>query len=345
VAATQGAGAFRVDAQLTMPVGEAAAAAGRLRDIGFDGVFTFEGPHDVFLPLALAAGTGLDLMTNIAVAFPRSPVHTAHMAHDLHLLSGGRFRLGLGSQIRAHVERRYGASFERPAARMREYVLAVKAVQHSWQTGEPLDFRGEFTRHTFMPPLFSPGPHPFGPPPVYLAGVGPLMTAVAGEVADGYLVHPFNSAASIEKTCLPALAKGLAKSGRSRSDLRFCHQFIVGVGADDAEVATAREAARMLVAFYGSTPAYLPVLDAEDHAHLQPELRARTRDGRWDELPSLIPDVLLDRIAVVGTPAEAAAAIRSRAAGLADRVALSMPHTPDAPVLADLLEALRAPSG
>jgi probable F420-dependent oxidoreductase len=345
VTGSQGAKAFRIDAQLTAPLGEAAATAEKMRDIGFDGLFTFEGPQDVFLPLAPAAAAGLDLMTNIAVAFPRSPVHVAHAAHDLHLLSGGRFRLGLGSQIRAHVERRYGASFERPAARMREYVLAVKAVQHSWQTGEPLDFRGEFTRHTFMPPLFSPGPHPFGPPPVLLAGVGPLMTAVAGEVADGYLVHPFNSAASIEQVCLPALAKGLARSGRDLSDLQFCHQFIVGVGGDDAEVARAREAVRALVAFYGSTPAYRPVLEVEEHADLQPRLRARTREGDWEGLASLIPDALLDRIAVVGTPAEAAAAIWSRAGGLADRVALSMPHTPGPSVLAELVQALHTPPG
>ncbi|GAA3241602.1 TIGR03617 family F420-dependent LLM class oxidoreductase [Actinocorallia longicatena] len=331
---------FRIDAQLTVAPGEVAATAERLRGLGFDGVFTFEGPADVFLPLTLAASAGLDLMTNIAVAFPRSPVHLAHTAHDLHLLSGGRFRLGLGSQVRAHVERRYGAAFDRPAARMREYVLAIKAIQHSWQTGEPLDFRGEFTTHTLMPPLFSPGPNPHGTPPVLVAGVGPLMTAVAGEVADGYLIHPFNSPASVETTTLPALDKGLATAGRSRSDLEICHQFIVGTGRDEAEVASAREAARTMIAFYGSTAAYLPVLEAEGAAELHPALRALTRENRWGDLPGLIPDELLDRIAVTGSPDQVAAAIRARATGLADRIALCTPHVPSPEALTTLLDAL-----
>lgn len=333
---------FRIDAQLTAPLPEAAATAAAYRDLGFDGVFTFEGPADVFLPLALAAGSGLDLMTNIAVAFPRSPVHLAHAAHDLHVLSGGRFRLGLGSQIRAHVERRYSAEFDHPAARMREYVLAVKAIQRSWQTGEPLDFRGRFTTHTLMPPLFSPGPIPYGPPPVLVAGVGPLMTAVAGEVADGYLIHPFNSPASVAGTTLPALDRGLAAGGRTRAELEICHQFIVGTGRDDTELAAARSAVRTMLAFYGSTAAYRPVLDAEGHGHLQPELRERTRAGLWADLSEAFPDELVDRIAIVGAPEEVAGAIRERAGDLADRVALCFPSPPAPEATAALLRHLQA---
>ncbi len=333
-------GGFKVDAQLTVGLGESARRAAELREFGFDGVFTFEGPADVFLPLALAAGSGLELMTNIAVAFPRSPLHLAHTAHDLHALSGGRFRLGLGSQIRAHVERRYGAAFERPVARMREYVLAIKAIQRNWQTGEPLDFRGEFTTHTLMPPLLSPGPHPFGPPPVLVAGVGPRMTAVAAEVADGYLLHPFNSAAFVEGVTLPALERGLAAGGRDRAELEIVHQFLIGTGRDEQEIEQARAAVRAMIGFYGSTPAYLPVLEAEGFGALHPRLRELTREGRWAELAELIPDELLDRIGIVGPPQQVAAAVTRRADGLADRVALCLPHQPSPESVTALVEAL-----
>src|SRR6188472_3045583 len=194
--------------------------ARELVDAGAAGLFTFEGPHDVFLPLAAAAGrVDADLMTNVAIAMPRSPVHLAHAAWDLQLMSRGRFRLGLGSQIKPHVEKRYGATWSPPAARMREIVLAVKAILGSWQDGTRLDFRGEHTQHTLMPPTFVPGPNPFGPPPVLLGALGPLMTATAAEVADGLLVMPFHSHRHFRERTLPAVAEGLARSGRARVDI------------------------------------------------------------------------------------------------------------------------------
>ena len=180
---------------------DAAAHARRLEELGVDGAFTFEGPHDVFTPLILAAGatTTLELATNVAIAFPRNPVQLAHQAYDLQLLSGGRFTLGLGSQIRAQVEKRYGASFDRPVARMREMVGALRAIFATWETGEPLDFRGEFWSHTLMPPLFNPGPNPFGPPSIALGGLGPQMLRLAAEVGDAVFVMPFDTAGALRR--------------------------------------------------------------------------------------------------------------------------------------------------
>src|SRR6478736_7234669 len=184
-----------LDVQLDGRPGQAAVRARELVDAGAAGLFTFEGPHDVFLPLAAAAAAGVetDLMTNVAIAMPRSPMHLAHAAWDLQLMSQGRFRLGLGSQVRPHIENRYGATWSPPAARMREIVLAVQAILAAWQDGTPLDFRGEHTRHTLMPPTFVPGPNPYGPPPVLLGALGPEMTRTAAGVADGLLVMPFHS--------------------------------------------------------------------------------------------------------------------------------------------------------
>ncbi len=197
-----------LDVQLDARPDRAAARARDLASTGVAGLFTFEGPHDVFLPLAVAAATGLDLMTNVAIAMPRSPMHLAHAAYDLQLMSGGRFRLGLGSQIRPHIEKRYGATWSPPAARMREIVLAVKAILASWQDGTRLDFRGEFTQHTLMPPTFVPGPMAYGMPPVLLGALGPVMTRTAAEVADGLLVMPFHSHRHFRERTLPAVRGG-----------------------------------------------------------------------------------------------------------------------------------------
>src|SRR5580693_5611531 len=198
---------------------DAPTHARRLEELGVDGAFTFEGPHDVFTPLILAAGATatLELATNVAIAFPRNPLQLAHQAYDLQLLSGGRFTLGLGSQIRAQVEKRYGASFDRPIARMRDLIRALRAIFAAWETGERLDFRGEFTSHTLMPPMFNPGPNPFGVPPIAIGGLGPQMVRLAAEVAEGLLVMPFNTAAHFRQRTLPAVDRGLARAGRSRA--------------------------------------------------------------------------------------------------------------------------------
>lgn len=318
-------------------------AAGRARELvgaGVSGLFTFEGPHDVFLPLAAAATVvETDLMTNVAIAMPRSPMHLANAAWDLQLMSKGRFRLGLGSQIKPHIEKRYGATWSPPAARMREIVLAVKAILISWQDGTRLDFRGEHTTHTLMPPTFVPGANPYGRPPVLLGALGPLMTRTAAEVADGLLVMPFNSSRHFRERTLPAVAEGLALSGRASIDL--CPQVITAMGRTPAEQAAADAGVRGLLAFYGSTPAYRPVLDAEGWGDVQPQLNALSKTGDHAAMFALVTQEMLETIAVRGTPEECAAQVTTRFGDHADRVCAYFPGY-DAPLdqIGDLARAL-----
>ncbi|MDP3969264.1 MAG: TIGR03617 family F420-dependent LLM class oxidoreductase [Nocardioides sp.] len=333
---------MKVDLQLDARPGEAADRARVLTGSGADGLFTFEGPHDVFLPLAEAAGAvETDLMTNVAIALPRSPMHLAHTAWDLQMVSGGRFRLGLGSQIRPHIEHRYGSTWDRPAARMREWVLAVKAILGAWQDRTRLDFRGEFTRHTLMTPNFDPGPLPYGVPPVLLGALGPVMTRTAAEVADGLLVMPFNSAEHFRERTLPAVAEGLERGGREPGDLAVLPQVICAVGRTPAEVEAASIGVRALVGFYGSTPAYRPVLEVAGRESLQPELNQLSKQGDFAAMADLVDDDLLDTIAVRGTPEQCAAEIDRRFGGHTDRICVYFPGV-DVPadLLADLVAAI-----
>ena len=309
------------------------AVADRARELvgaGVDGLFTFEGPHDVFLPLAAAAQVvETDLMTNVAIAMPRSPMHLANAAWDLQLMSRGRFRLGLGSQIKVHVEKRYGATWSPPAARMREIVLAVKAILTAWQDGTRLEFRGEHTQHTLMPPTFVPGPNPYGPPPVLLGALGPLMTRTAAEVADGLLVMPFHSHRHIRQNTLPAVAAGLEAAGRS--EVAIYPQVITAMGRTPDELAAASNGVKMLLAFYGSTPAYRPVLDAEGWGDVQPELNALSKVGDVTSMLALVTDEMLTTLAVAGTPEDCAAEIGRRFGDVAERVCCYFPGY-DAPL-------------
>lgn len=320
----------------------AAASAAEIAATGADGLFTFEGQHDVFFPLILAAGTtGLDLMTNVAIAPPRSPLHLAHAAYDLQLYSGGRFRLGLGSQVKAHIEKRYGSRWESPAALMAETVGAIKAIFAAWEGQGRLDFRGEFFTHTIMAPNFNPGPNPFGPPPVLLGALGPVMTRTAAEVADGLLVMPFNSARHFAERTVPAIAEGLRRAGRTADGFQIIAQAMVAVGRDDADLAAAIDGVAALISFYGSTPAYRPVLEAEGWADVQPELNALSKQGRFAEMRRLIGDEVVARIGIVGTPEECARQIADRFAGHAGEVCCYFPgYTPAAADLADLIGAL-----
>ncbi|OCB50230.1 LLM class F420-dependent oxidoreductase [Mycobacterium malmoense] len=320
----------------------AAASAAEIAATGADGLFTFEGQHDVFFPLLLAAGTtGLDLMTNVAIAPPRSPLHLAHAAYDLQLYSGGRFRLGLGSQVKAHIEKRYGSRWESPAALMAETVGAIKAIFAAWEGQRRLDFRGEFFTHTIMAPNFDPGPNPFGPPPVLLGALGPVMTRTAAEVADGLLVMPFNSARHFAERTVPAIAEGLRRAGRTADGFQIIAQAMVAVGRDDADLAAAIDGVAALISFYGSTPAYRPVLEAEGWADVQPELNALSKQGRFAEMRRLIGDEVVARIGIVGTPEECARQIADRFAGHAGEVCCYFPgYTPAAADLADLIGAL-----
>jgi probable F420-dependent oxidoreductase len=246
----------------------------------------------------------------------------ATLGHDLQVLSEGRLDLGLGSQIRPHIERRFSETWSHPARRMRELVLAIRAIWEAWQTGGRLDFEGEFYRHTLMTPFFDPGPNPFGPPPVLVGGFGPRMVGVAGEVADGLIVHPFASRRSMEELTMPALDAGLGRAGRARSDVDVLWVTIVVPCTTDGERAAGVATAKAQLAFYGSTPAYRPTLDLHGHGDLQPELHRLSKEGRWDRMAAVVPDELVDEIAVVGTPAEIADRLRDRAAGLTDHVGI-----------------------
>lgn len=319
----------------------AAASAAEIAATGADGLFTFEGQHDVFFPLILAGTTGLNLMTNVAIAPPRSPLHLAHAAYDLQLYSGGRFRLGLGSQVKAHIEKRYGSRWGSPAALMAETVGAIKAIFAAWEGQGRLDFRGEFFTHTIMAPNFNPGPNPFGPPPVLLGALGPVMTRTAAEVADGLLVMPFNSARHFAERTVPAIAEGLRRAGRTADGFQIIAQAMVAVGRDDADLAAAIDGVAALISFYGSTPAYRPVLEAEGWADVQPELNALSKQGRFAEMRRLIGDEVVARIGIVGTPEECARQIADRFAGHAGEVCCYFPgYTPAAADLADLIGAL-----
>ncbi|HEX4190267.1 MAG TPA: TIGR03617 family F420-dependent LLM class oxidoreductase [Marmoricola sp.] len=339
---------MKLDVQLDGRPDQAAQRSRELIAAGVDGLFTFEGPHDAFLPLIVAAGSSdvpsTDLMTNVAIAIPRSPMHLANMAYDLQLLSGGRFRLGLGSQIKPHIENRYGSTWSRPAARMREIVLAVKAILDSWQDGTRLDFRGEFTKHTLMPPTFVPGPNPYGVPPVLLGALGPLMTRTAAEVADGLLVMPFHSHRHFRERTLPAVAEGLELGGReplSAARFDIYPQVIVATGDSPEAIEAATFGVKGLLAFYGSTPAYRPVLDVEGWGDLQPELNALSKSGDVMTMIDRIDDDVLRILAVVGTPAECAAQITARFGDVADRVCAYFPgSTHPASTISALAHAL-----
>ena len=303
-----------------------AERARELAAAGVDGLFTFEGQHDVFLPLAAAAATtDVELMTNVAIALPRSPLHLALAGFVLQLLSGGRFRLGLGSQIRPHIENRYGSTWSRPAARMRETVRAVRAILDAWQHRRRLEFRGEFTKHTLMPPAFDPGPNPYGLPAIYLGALGPLMTRTAAEVAEGLLVMPFHSVRHFRERTLPAVDAGLERAGRTRAQFDIFPQVIAAMGRTPDELAAASTGVRQLLAFYGSTPAYAPVLEVEGRGDLQPELNALSKRMDVNAMTDLVDDSLVTVLAVRGTPEECAREILNRFGDVAERVCVYFP--------------------
>jgi probable F420-dependent oxidoreductase len=334
----------KIDVGLVTGLEDSGTRAAAIERLGFDGTFSFEGPHGPFLPLVLAAQhtTWLELSTAIAVAFGRSPMTTAQDAADLRRISRGRFTLGLGSQIKPHIERRYSMPWSRPAARMEEYVRAVRAIWRSWSGDEPLDFHGEFYRHDLMTPFFVPSDHPYGDPPIHLAAVGPRMVEVAGRVADGLIVHPFHSRAHLADDTLVALDRGLAAAGRDRRDMTVTVQTMVAIGDDDAQIAEARSAAKAQLGFYGSTPAYRGMLERHGLGDLQPRLRDLTRSGRWGDLAGQVPDDLVELVCVSGTPDEVGRGLRERNA-FADRTALVVyDRTGRDDALADLVDAFRA---
>jgi probable F420-dependent oxidoreductase len=322
----------------------AAAAARDAEQAGFDGVFTFEGPHTPFFPLVAAAGatTRITLSTGVAIALARNPMVVASESHDLQVASGGRFMLGLGPQVRTHLEKRFGAPASRPAARMRDFVGALRAIWSCWNDGVPLHYEGEFYRHTLMTPMFNPGVSPHGPPRVLLAGVGPAMTRVAAEVADGIVLHPFHTRRSLEEVTLPAIDEGLRRAGRDRKAFQVVAQVLAVTAADESAYRAAREATRAQIAFYASTPAYAGVLRAEGAESLQPRLRDLSKQGRWKEMAALVDDALLDHVALCGEAAAVGHAIVARYGAIASRVALASPFDMAPDDARSLLDSVRA---
>ena len=320
------------------------ATAIRAEADGYDGIGATELQHDPFISIAVAARSTktIELGSSIAVAFARNPMSVAETANDLQLLSSGRFLLGLGSQIKPHIERRFSMPWSSPAARMRDFVLAVRAIQHSWQTGEKLDYQGEFYRHSLMTPMFAPGPNPHGAPKIAIAGVGPLMTEVAGEVADGWLAHTFTTPRFLREVSLPALHRGIEKSGRDASAVDVSMPAFVAVGTSQKELDAAIRATKKQMAFYGSTPAYATVLELHGWGGVAEQLNAGSRRGEWDAMADLITDEMIGEFAAIGTPPEVAAQLRERFAGIATRLAFAFSY-PVAPELAkEIVDAIDA---
>ena len=331
----------------TVPVPELATAGDQFAELeaaGFDGAYTYETRHDPFLPLVLAADrtTTLQLGTAVAIAFARTPMLLATVGRDLQDASAGRFTLGLGTQIRPHVERRYSMPWSRPAARLHEMVLAIRAIWDAWDGIAPLDFRGEFYTHTLMPPAFDPGPAPFGRPRILLGGVGPHLTRVAAEVGDGILVHPFATRESLEQITVPALDEGLRTAGRDRSELDVTVVTMIATGDTGAELDEAIGIVRGQLAFYGSTPAYARVLECNGWEGLHPRLNALTKEGRWDAMSELVTDEMVESIAIVGRRDEIAGRIRAKVGDIADTISLECTRRPDPGHFADICRALQA---
>ena len=299
-------------------------------DLGFAGLWTSETKHDAFLPLVIAAnGTRrMQLGTSVAIAFSRSPMETAQTAWDLQDLSGGRFILGLGTQVKAHVTRRFSMPWGRPAARLREYILALHAIWESFQTEGPLNFEGEFYRHTLMSPFFNPGPIEQPEIPVFIAGVNTRLARLAGELCDGFHVHPFHSPEYVRQTVKPAISEGASQAGRAPDRVELATSVFVVAAEKEQEASKQRESVRSQLSFYASTPTYSTVLETHGWQEVGERLGVLAREKRWPEMPELINDEMLHAFAVEAAPDEVGSALEERYEGLIDRVALYLPFVP-----------------
>jgi probable F420-dependent oxidoreductase len=333
----------KVDAHLAPDLARVPASARALEAMGYDGLTTAETNHDPFLPLVLAAEhtERVALTTSIAVGFARSPMLLANLGHDLNAYSKGRFTLGLGSQIKPHITKRFSMPWGPPAEKMRELVLAMRAIWASWYEGRKLEFVGRHYTHTLMTPAFTPENRQYGAPKLILAAVGPRMTEVAGEVADGMIVHPFSTVRYIESVTLPAIERGLAKAGRARENFEISYANFVVSGATEEEFLAAKRATCERIAFYGSTPAYRDVLESIHAGALQPELNALSKQGRWKEMGTLIDDRILEAFAVVGEPQTIVPEMLRRYGRFVDRTSATFPFA-DADMRRQMIDALRA---
>lgn len=339
---------MKVDGNIGIDLATVANNAKEVEAAGYSGAWTAETAHDPFLPLLLAAEhtSEMEMGTSIAVAFARSPMTMANTAWDLQAYSKGRFVLGLGSQIKPHIEKRFSMEWSHPAPRMREFVLAMRAIWHTWETGEKLDFRGEFYRHTLMTPFFTPDEDDlgdFGTPKVFLAGVGPLMTEVAGEVADGFICHGFTTEKYLREVTIPKLREGREKAGKTMDGFEIVGPSFVVTGNDDEEIEKAAVGTRQQIAFYGSTPAYKGVLELHGWDGLQEELNAMSKQGEWAKMGTLIDDEILNTFAVVAEPEQIARELSKRYGDVIQRISFYAPYQSDpdrwSKVMADLKAA------
>ncbi len=323
----------------------AARSAAAAESAGYDGWWAPETQIDALIACAAACAhtERLELGTAITVAFARNPMTVAQSANDLQVLSGGRFTLGLGSQIKPHITRRFSMPWSHPAPRMREFILAVKAIWNAWETGERLSFRGDFYSHTLMTPFFSPGPNEYGSPRIVLAGVGPKMTETAGEVADGFISHGFQTERYLREVTLPALARGRERSGATMEGFEVCLPVFAVAHDSEQEREAGLGLVRGQIGFYGSTPAYRPVLELHGWGALQDELNSMTHQEMWGRLADVIPNEVLETFAVVGTPEEVVDELRRRYGDIAQRITLPLPADIDPDRRRALLDTLRTP--
>lgn len=333
-----------VDGGIGARLDQVPAQARQAEERGYDAVWGAETSVDPFLGLVLAAEhtERVQLGTSITVAFARNPMTLATTAWNLQAYSQGRLLLGLGSQIKAHIEKRFSMPWSHPAPRMREFISAMRAIWDSWQHGTKLDFRGDFYTHTLMTPFFNPGPIASGPPKVFLAAVGEGMTTVAAEVADGMLVHGFTTERYLREVTLPSIDAGLARSGRGREQFQVSYPIFVVTGGNDQEMQTAEDGTRKQIAFYASTPAYRGVLEVHGWGDLQPELNRLSKRGEWDAMGKLIDNDILDAFAVVAPPDKVAAAILARVGDIVDRISLYTPYGADRDIANGILAGLKA---
>ena len=335
---------MKVDTGIIEQLDKVPELARRGEAAGFDGLWSAETTYDPFFPLVAAVPhtTTVELGTSIAVAFARSPMTVANVGWDLQNYSQGRFILGLGSQISAHITKRFSMPWSKPAARMREYVLALRAIWDSWETGDRLDFRGDFYTHTLMTPFFSPGPNPHGQPRIYISAVNPLMTQVAGEVCDGIILHGFTTERWVREITMPNLAIGAERAGRDVSEIDVVSPAFIATGATEETMASAVRGRREQVSFYGSTPAYRDVLDLHGWGELSGELNALSKAGRWDDMIDAVPDEVLDAFAIVAEPDRVAAELDARFGTMIDRVFVNADYDADPDTWQPVIEGISA---
>ena len=336
-------GGLKVDAAVASGLTSVAEVASKLERRGYDCCWTAEINHDPFLPLVLAAEhtTRIELGTSIAVAFARNPMTVANVGWDLQSYSDGRFILGLGSQVQAHIEKRFSMPWGQPVRRMREFVLALHEIWSCWRGGTKLSFEGDFYTHKLMTPMFVPEPqqHPF--PRVFVAAVGEVMTEMCGEVADGLLAHAFTTKRYFEEVTMPALLRGMQRSGRQRAEFQLSCPIFVVTGETEEELAAGAVGTRKQIAFYGSTPAYRKVLDLHGWGDLHTELHRLSRQGEWDAMGSLIDDEILEAFAVVAPLDDVANKIRERCDGVIDRVLVGFPSSVPEHTVISVIQELR----